>query len=242
MNTTSRSKLYMTLLGSLALTAVPFTARADDVTYMNDSNGRTKTVTGAGWSIVYDYDANGNAIQITRTTPIALLGVVSRKVQGAEKYDLPLNRFVPINGAVTVEPRHIGSGHVIVFQFNSPITNPGAINVGRAGTLVGNLLSLTASGNEVRATVANIPDGKRATAMLTGVNGGTDIYSVSIGFLRGDVNNTRAVNASDISGVKTILGRATSWGNFTRNINAATDISADDVSSVKLQSGRVLEP
>ena len=238
-----RIKLITALSGLLALTAPMFTARADDVTYLYDANGRTKSATGIGWSAVYDYDAAGNVIQITRTAPIALLGVVSRKTHGtAGTYDLPLDRSVPVDGAVTVEPRSVGGAHSIVFQFNSTITSPGAVGVGRGAAPIGNVAALTGSGTEVSVDVANIPDNKRVTVTLTGVNGGSGTYLVSIGFLKGDVNNSRSVNSSDISSVKAWSGQSTTPGNFLRDLNASGDINSSDISAVKAQSGLVLEP
>lgn len=249
MKPNSRAKLLATLLG-LFTSQYAAAASADDVAYVPDANGRTKTVTGAGWSIVYDYDAAGNVTRIARTAPISLLDVVSRKVHGAEPHDLSLNRFVQRDGAVTVEPRNIGGGHMIVFQFNSPISNPGVVSVcpsgppgsGNVQPSLGNVLAVAASGTEVQATIANIPDTTRVTVSLTGVNGGAEVYSASVGFLRGDVNNTRGVNASDIAGVKANVGKVTTSGNFTLNINPSTEISIQDVSSVKSQTGRVLGP
>ncbi len=237
----SHTKSLAAVLGMFALTAPTFTAHADDTTYVPDAQGRTKTVTGPGWSIVYDYDAAGNVTQITRTAPMALLAVVSRKTHGtAGTYDLPLDRFAPVGGAVTVEPRNAGNVHTIVFQFNSTITNAGTVTVDRGGTAVGNVTSFVASGTEVIVNVANIPDNKRVTVTLTGVNGG-GAYSSSMGFLKGDVNNSRAVNSSDINSVKALSGQTITPGNFTRDLNVTGDVNAADISAVKAQSGLMLE-
>ena len=39
-------------------------------------------------------------------------------------FDLPLDAAQPIGGAITVEPRTIGTGHRIVFQFSAPPAAP----------------------------------------------------------------------------------------------------------------------
>ena len=75
--------------------------------------------------------------------------------------------------------------------------------------------------------------------MLTGINGSFDT-TVSLGFLVGDVNGSRAVNSSDISGVKARSGQAVDANNFRFDVNATGVINSSDISAVKARSGLVL--
>ena len=63
-----------------------------------------------------------------------------------------------------------------------------------------------------------------------------------MGFLVGDVNNTRSVNSSDISAVKARSGQTTSALNFMFDVNASGAINSSDISAVKARSGLVLPP
>ena len=64
--------------------------------------------------------------------------------------------------------------------------------------------------------------------------------SVSLGFLVGDVNNSRSVNSSDISSVKARSGQTTDATNFKFDVNSSGAINSSDISAVKARSGLVL--
>ena len=165
---------------------------------------------------------------ISSTLPLALVAVKSRKTHGlAATYDLAVNAMV--------EPRTIGSGHRIVFQFNGPVTSVASVAV----TPVGNA-SATASGNEVAVILSGIPDNQRVTVSLTGINGGATTAEASIGFAVGDINNTQSINASDISGLKARTGSIATGANFRFDLNLSGTIDATDISAVKARSGSVL--
>ena len=84
-------------------------------------------------------------------------------------------------------------------------------------------------------------DGKLAFRItLAEVNGAVSPPPVSIGFLVGDVNNTRSVNSSDISGVKARSGQSTSAANFRFDLNASGAVNSSDISAVKARSGQTL--
>ena len=138
---------------------------------------------------------------------------------------------------VTVEPRIIDTGHSIVFQFNGPVALPGNASVSPVGAA-----SATAVGNEVIVTLTGVPDNRRVTVSLTGIDGGAASAQASVGFAVGDANNTQSVNASDISGVKARSGQTTSAANFKFDANISGAINASDISAVKARSGSVLPP
>ena len=174
--------------------------------------------------------------------PLALLGVQSRKTHGAVFFDLPIDVAPLIGGLITVEPRTIGAGHTIVFQFDRPISTPGiasAIDTNSAS--IGNA-SVMMSGSDVMVTLANVPDNKRVTVSLGNVNAAGVNASASLGFLVGDVNNSRAVNSSDISGVKARSGQSTDSSNFKFDLNVSGSINSSDISAVKARSGLALPP
>ena len=161
--------------------------------------------------------------------------VQSRKTHGpAGAFDIAIDTGQAIGGTVTVEPRNIGTGHTIVFQFAGPITATGAV-ASTAGSA-----SAAISGNDVVVTLTGIPDNSRATVSLTNVNNAGVNASASIGFLVGDVNNSRSVTATDILQVKGRSGQATDATNFKFDLNASGSITASDILAVKGRSGLVL--
>ena len=180
------------------------------------------------------------------TIPLALVQVMSRKTHGtAGTFDLPITATADINGAVTVEPRNIGSGHTIVFQFNAPVTSvtgltskdaSGLVDVGTASfTLPPSPSSL------LFVSLTGVADNRRVMLTLTGVNGTTNV-AAPIGFLVGDVNNSRAVNSSDISGVKARSGQIADTLNFMFDLNTSGAVNSSDISAVKARSGSTLAP
>jgi len=184
--------------------------------------------------------AASGSVQVTPASGIALTGVVSRKIHGAMgTFDVLIDVAQAIGGAVTVESRAIGAGHQIVFQFDQPVTVAGTAEATDAGSMPVGSASAMASGNDVIVTVTGIPDNSRATISLTGVNGVLNT-GVALGFLIGDVNGNRAVNATDISGVKARSGQSTDGANFRFDLNASGGINATDIAAVKARSGLVL--
>jgi len=193
--------------------------------------------------------SNYNAApQVTRSFTVissgpalALTAVQSRKTHvGAGVFDIPVDTSVPISGAVSVECRAIGTGHTIVFQFNIPITSTGTVSsVDSAAAAIGSA-SAAISGSDVVVTLTGIPDNKRVTISLSGVNGTALNVSAPIGFLVGDVNNSRSVNASDISGVRARSLQTTTAANFRFDVNASGSINASDISAARARSLLVL--
>ena len=174
--------------------------------------------------------------------PPALVAVKSRKQHGAAGMQfLPIDANALIAGAISIEPRGSGSvGHTIVFYFNGVIGSVGSVTAKDAGGTDVRTVSANRVANTVEVTLLNIPDNKRITITLPGVNGNAAPFFASLGFLVGDVNNSSAVNASDISAVKAHATQATNETNFKYDLNASGTIDAADVSAVKARSGLVL--
>ena len=166
--------------------------------------------------------------------PLELLNVFSRKTHGAAStFDLLLDRSALVSGAVTIEPRAIGSGHRIVFQFNNPIFQPGSVTVTDSADLLLGPATLAPNGNEVIVSLTGIPDKQRVKVTLDNVNGPGGGGSVSLGFLIGDANSDRLVNAGDVSGVKTRSGQASAAANYRFDLNASGIITAADIAATK---------
>ncbi|MBL0124793.1 MAG: hypothetical protein IPP88_19445 [Betaproteobacteria bacterium] len=171
---------------------------------------------------------------------ITLTAVQSRKAHGASTYDLTIDKSQSIGGAITVESRAIGAGHQIVFQFDVPVTSIGTPTaLDEAGDPVSISLTPLTGGNDVMVTLAIVPDNKRVTVMLPGVNGGGDV-SASLGFLVGDTNNSGSVSAADIQQLKARAGQGIASTNFRFDLNATGAITAADVSAVKGRLNRTL--
>jgi large repetitive protein len=173
--------------------------------------------------------------------PLTLAEVQSRKTHGAAgTFDLPIDESQAIGGNVTVEPRAIGTGHRIVFQFNGAITATGTATCLDATNAPVGSVSAAASGNDVVVTLTGVPDAKRVTVSLSNVNNAGVNVSVSLGFLLGDVNNSRATTAADILLVKGQSAKAVNASNFLDDLNLTGGITATDILAVKGRSGQGL--
>ena len=205
--------------------------------------GLTNNVTYSCNVVAANSIGSGPASASLNVTPIAsaltLQQVLSRKLHASVPYDVDIDRAVAIGGNVTTEPRVIGTGHSIVFLFDAAITNAGTISVVDAALANVGTASVVAAGSTVVATLTGIPDNKRVTINLSGVNNGTSA-TAAIGFLVGDVNNTRSVNSSDISSVKARSGQNTTALNYRFDVNVSGAVNSSDISAVKARSGLVL--
>ena len=194
------------------------------------------TATSAGGTSAPSVSAN--------VTPIAISfdgTVVSRKfhpgtVQGL---DIPINPNTAITGAVDVEPRTIGAGHQIIFGFTGTPSSVTSLAVTDAANQPIGSASYAFNTNQLIVTLTGIPDNRRVKVTATGVNGAINV-SASMGFLVGDINNSRRVTASDIAAIKARALQPFDPANFKADVNARGTISASDVSAVKARAGVVL--
>lgn len=186
--------------------------------------------------------ASSASISITPSAVIglALIGVQSRKNHGPSgQFDLPINNLIPIEGAVTIEPRVMGSAHVIVFQFNASVNSIGGVTVLDASSMtIGNPV-VSWLGSEVSVALVGTLDGKRISIALGGVNGAMNV-STAVGFLLGDVDNSYSVNARDLSAAKVQSGSSASANNFRFDINLSGTVSAPDLAGIKARAGNTL--
>jgi hypothetical protein len=228
------------------------------------NSGATSTFTvtpNSGYSASVGGTCGGSLVGTTYTTNaitanctviasfslnIALNAVQSRKTHGAAgTFDLAIDTTPLIGGAITVEPRVIGAGHQIVFQFNQAVTSIGSataidVNNNAIGSVSAVINSLNTT--EVIVTLTGVADVNRVRVSLTNASSGSSTLSASasIGFLVGDVNNSRSVNSSDINAIKTRSGQVVDTSNFKFDLNASGGINTTDINAAKTRSGGAL--
>ena len=175
---------------------------------------------------------------------LAVTAAYSRKMHGGGvlgPFDLPIERMPAIDGAVTVEPRVMASAHTIVFRMNATVNSTGAVTaVNAAAVSVGSPI-VTHANNEVLVTLTGVADNQRVTVTVANINSAGVNAIASLGFLVGDVSNTRAINACDIGGAKAHLSQNANPTNFMFDIDLSGTIDSADISALKVRSGRVLQ-
>ena len=237
----------ITLTASTTSPLTAFTFSTTSASTICTVAGNQLTIVGVGTcSLVAtqpgdaDYNSAFAIANVLINAPsIVFTSAKSRKTHGSVgPFNLDIDTTQPLNGLVTVEPRSSGSGHLIVFQFSGVVVIPGTVSVTPVGTAGMPIIS----GNEVLIPLTNVPDNQRVTITLVNVNGSANPPPVSLGFLVGDVNNSRSVDPADLSGVKARSGQTTDLSNFKFDVNASGAINSSDISGVKARSGQVLAP
>ncbi len=229
---------------------IPRDATNNGVADMSSANYRLASSLGDGvatavvLSAGYQIRGGFRALAAGGPAPV-LVSVVSRKTHGSVgTFDLPIDRAPAITGAVSVEPRVIGSGHAIVFNFDQPVTTfvGATVKDSSGNTVVTPTASVPGSApNSIVVIVPGLADNRRVLVSVTGVNGATDAVA-AIGFLVGDVNNSRMVNANDITAVKARAGTRVDAGTFQYDLNTSGVVNATDISAVKARSTTTLPP
>jgi hypothetical protein len=216
-------------------------------------SGSTVTIVTAGTCIIAANQAGNTnynpAPEVTQSITISAPLITftgnaySRKTHGngVGVKDLPL-ADATINGAFTVEPRTAGGGgHQIVFRFTNPVTSVTSVSVTDATLAnVGNP-GVAFAGNDLIVTLNGVGDTTRLTVSVAGVNSINGLnVSRAVGFLVGDVNQTRAVTAADIAAIKVRTSPLVDDSNYQFDINLSGKIDGADVSVVKARAGRVI--
>ncbi|MEP7156544.1 MAG: hypothetical protein ABI905_12270 [Betaproteobacteria bacterium] len=170
--------------------------------------------------------------------PVNLVDVTSPKNHGSAGIQSLLIAPSALSGAITVEPRQ--GLHMLVFSFDGPVITAGTVTaVDGAGAAITGVASY-GSTNTVVVTLPSMADGTRAQVSVTGVNGSSVIHNAALGFLPGDINNSYAVNASDISSIKARDSAPINAMNFLFDVDTSGQIDAQDVIAAKARSGRTL--
>ncbi len=172
--------------------------------------------------------------------PLALVGVSSRMTHGMSgDFDLEIDYLQPTSGTITIEPRKSVRGHRIVFAFNDTVTSGyAAITDAMGVNIPGVIVSTSYSLNELIATISGLADNVRARVSTKQVNGTLDVSS-PVGFLRGDINASGRVTASDVASIKARIGANIGTGNnYLFDLNLSGKIDAADTSMAKASTGR----
>ncbi len=192
---------------------------------VDDAGTDIGTITG-GWSITLT-----NITNVCSIPPaIALVSAQTRRTHGiAGAFDLPLTLTVPpvINHNPVTEARQ-GPAHNVVFTFNGAVLSATAtVTEGAATPGV-----LTYVGNEVLVPLTGVTDQQYVTVSLTNITtsgGPTGVTATArIGFLLGDVNQSRVVTLSDVGLVNAQLAQPASPSNFLKDVNVSGSISVSD--------------
>jgi hypothetical protein len=167
--------------------------------------------------------------QCPSVVPPALQSVVSRKAHGgAGVFDLPL-AATPLNP--TTEPR-LGPAHAIVFTFDKAVIGGNVMLIGAASAG-----TPTYSGNEMSIPITSAADQHYVTVAVsnaTSADGGSASASVRVGFLAGNVTQTRQVLPSDVGVVRSHLLEIAGPSNFLFNVTTSGQILPSDVGVARL--------
>ncbi|MEP7154128.1 MAG: DUF2334 domain-containing protein [Betaproteobacteria bacterium] len=190
----------------------------------------------------YTWTSPSQLVAALPATPL-LASVVSRKTHGAAgDFSLAVDSTQPVTGAVTIEPRAIGAGHVLIFAFDTVITSAGTVTVEDSAGMAIGTATAAAAGMTVVVTLSAVPDKSRVAVTLAHVNGGATAVTASVGFLLGDVNGDRSVSAIDVTAVKARAGEVARTENFMYDVNTTGFIGAADISGVKMRLAAALGP
>jgi uncharacterized repeat protein (TIGR02543 family) len=168
------------------------------------------------------------------------VGASSRKVHGASgTFDLPLS-LADIHNPST-EPRQ-GPAQTIVFTFDKPV-NAATANISEGAATAA---APTFGGNEVIVGLTGVTDKQYVTVQLTNVSstdggsGGTG--SVRVGFLLGDVNQSRVVSIADLGLVNALLAQPVTASNFLKDVNASGTLTLADKGITNANLTKALPP
>ncbi len=191
---------------------------------------------GSGYGLV---DAHA-ALSVLTTPPPQLVAAASRKAHGPTGAKVNYDRPLVLSGRPTIEGR-IESTLRLVFTFDKPILS--ATPVLMRGTAK-SLNAPVIEGATVLVQLNQVADRQWVTVGLNAVlatDGSLlDHAEVSVGLLSGDVNNTLAVNTTDVYLVRLAAGAFVNETNFMRDLNLSGTINTTDVYLTQLRAGRML--
>jgi hypothetical protein len=227
-----------TAITSYAVTCTPGpfsnSAASSPVSVSGLTNGTTYTCSVTATNAV----GTGPASSTVQVTPAAfsLTSAASRHTHGLANQDISIALAQPILGNVTVEPRDIGAGHKILFTFPVSVSS-GTVSCKDEGNANVGTCGVSFFGSVATVNISAMPDAQRVTVTLANVNGVGVNAGVSILFLKGDVDGTRSVTASDILAAKGKMGQAVGSGTFRNDVDVNNAINATDVTVIKGNSG-----
>jgi hypothetical protein len=203
----------ITLLVDVAANAPPTVTNSVTISGGGDSNAANNTATD---------------LTLVAGTP-ALTGVASRRIHGAAgTFDLALTMAPPVNHNPTTEPRS-GPAQSIVFTFDRNVTS-GTASVTEGVATAG---APTFAGNEMTVPLTNVNDKQYVTVDVSNVassDGGTGgAGNIRIGFLAGNVTQSRKVLPSDVGLVRSHLLQPVGPANFVYSVTLGSQVAPADV-------------
>jgi hypothetical protein len=177
-----------------------------------------------------------SVVLIANNAPV-LGSAASRKHHGAAgDFDLPLLLTV---SNPTTEPRQ-GPAATIVFTFDKPLTGA-AVTVSEGAATAG---APAFSGNSVVVNLSGVADQQYVTVNLSNVSsadGGTGgSGTVRVGFLAGDVNQSRVVTLADLGLVNAQLSQVVTAANYLKDLNASGTLTLSDKAIANARLTRAL--
>jgi hypothetical protein len=207
-----------------------------------DASAATAGQTGG----VDEKDTLGFVAQFHVKPAVPLSSVASRKTHGsAGTFDIDL----PLAGGPGVECR-VGAGnangdHTIVFTFATNLTRVGGASVTSGNGSVASSM-VGSDPHQYIVNLTGVTDAQTITLSLTNVNDANGDFSALIslpmGFLLGDTNADRAVNAADATTTRNSSGLIANANNFRSDVNLDGTINAADATIVRGKSGDALPP
>jgi hypothetical protein len=187
------------------------------------------------------FDISDVNFTITPGQALALTGAVSRKTHGsAGQHDVEL----PVGGTPGVEsrrPDNLDGTHTIVVAFNQQIASGNATVTSGTATVVG---PAAISGNTIVVTLSQVANAQTVTLTLQNVTSTSSQTlpdtAVSVGFLVGDTNADRTVNAGDVLQTRARSGQLADSMNFRSDVNTDGSVNSGDATVVRGQSGNSL--
>ena len=146
-----------------------------------------------------------------------------------------------LSGSPTIEPR-LGGPTQIILTFSQALDNTSGLSLSLSSGSGQVQYSQTAN-TQLVVTMSGATDGQTLSIAVGGVRtvgGVTGNYTLNIGVLAGDVDQSGSVNVADISYAKLNSGFTVTSNNFLYDVTGDGAINIADISSVKLRSGDVL--
>jgi hypothetical protein len=176
--------------------------------------------------------------------PPVLQSAVSRRVHGAAgTFNLPLTLTAvgTVNHAPTTEARQ-GPNQTIVFTFDKPL-NAATVAITEGAATTG---APTFSGNDVIVGLTGVTNQQYVTVTLSNVastDGGTGgSGEVRVGFLLGDVNQSRVVSVGDLGIVNSVLAQVVNATNYLKDVNVSGTLSVADKGITNANLTKALPP
>jgi hypothetical protein len=230
--------------GTGAFTAVALTDTNGTWGLSNPSGSVTVTVSGD--TLTYT-DSSGPVtyarVVSPKVAPSAAVMMTERVHGSAGPFDLVMSTVAPpgVNHNPTTEPR-LGPNHNVVFTFDKPVTaatvavTEGTATAG-APTFSGNLMSVPLTGVTDRQYVTV------SASDVASADGGTGgSASVRVGFLQGDVNQSRVVSIADLAFVNAQLSQTLTAANFLKDVNVSGTLTLADKGLTNVNLTKALPP